>query len=472
MATQYTSILKLALPVQGELSGTWGNVINDNITSMVEEAVAGRAVIDSWTTNSHTLTTANGTASESRCAMLQFTDTGVALTGAATVICPSETKLYICKNSTGQQVTVKTAAGTGVALVDGVTKFVFCDGTNVEECVTSIETLKTDTINEATAAAGVTVDGVLLKDGGAVFADGATIEVDTINEATAAAGVTADGVLLKDGGITATAASSFSDSSGVALTVTGSGQELGLVSQASDTATVGPFFDIDRDSATPAVDDHIGSVGFTGRNSTAGTVRYSDVRGWIVDPTSTTESGGLRFLTYDAGTYATRAVVMGSDFGIGTTSPTAKLHVTNTGSGDSLLVEDSASPDSTPFVITSNGTVGLGTTAPSISNGVGPIIVSEASAAYGPQSSWRNTTSDATAGYFHFEKSRSGGLVSASDEVGTLSWRAHDGVDFRGVAGIGALMGATPAAGDTPGILYGEDAHRQRWSRWYRHLGP
>jgi hypothetical protein len=38
MATQYTSILKLALPVQGELSGTWGDVVNDNITSMVEEA--------------------------------------------------------------------------------------------------------------------------------------------------------------------------------------------------------------------------------------------------------------------------------------------------------------------------------------------------------------------------------------------------------------------------------------------------
>lgn len=57
----------------------------------------------------------------------------------------------------------------------------------------------TDTVTETTAAAGVTVDGVLLKDGGAVFADAATIEVDTINEATSAAGVTADGVLLKDG---------------------------------------------------------------------------------------------------------------------------------------------------------------------------------------------------------------------------------------------------------------------------------
>lgn len=60
-------------------------------------------------------------------------------------------------------------------------------------------TIATNTIAETSAGSGVTVDGVLLKDGGAVFADAATVEVDTINEATSAAGVTVDGVLLKDG---------------------------------------------------------------------------------------------------------------------------------------------------------------------------------------------------------------------------------------------------------------------------------
>lgn len=63
--------------------------------------------------------------------------------------------------------------------------------------------IATDTIAEFTAAAGVTADGVLLKDGGIVLADGATIEADIIAEATSAAGVTADGVLLKDAKVTA-----------------------------------------------------------------------------------------------------------------------------------------------------------------------------------------------------------------------------------------------------------------------------
>jgi hypothetical protein len=59
-------------------------------------------------------------------------------------------------------------------------------------------TIKTNTIAETTSANGVTIDGVLLKDGGAVFADAATIEIDTVNEATSAAGVTIDGLLVKD----------------------------------------------------------------------------------------------------------------------------------------------------------------------------------------------------------------------------------------------------------------------------------
>ena len=139
MATQYTPILKLALPVTGELNGTWGDVVNQNITSMVEQAIAGLATINSWTANSHTLTTADGTTSESRCAMLVADDDGAGNpSAAATIVCPNASKLYIVKNISGQTVTLKTAAGTGIAVPNNQTSFLFCDGTNVEACVTSI----------------------------------------------------------------------------------------------------------------------------------------------------------------------------------------------------------------------------------------------------------------------------------------------------------------------------------------------
>lgn len=60
---------------------------------------------------------------------------------------------------------------------------------------------KTDTINESTTDAGVTVEGVLIKDGAVTLADAAAFSADVISEKTAAAGVTVDSVLLKDGGI-------------------------------------------------------------------------------------------------------------------------------------------------------------------------------------------------------------------------------------------------------------------------------
>ena len=130
MTTAYTSILKLALPVQGELVGTWGDVVNNNITSMIEEAIAGKASISTWVVGVHTLTTANGTTSESRCAILECSGSpGI----TSYVICPAATKLYIVKNSVsgGYTVTLKTASGSGITVPNGSTMLLYCDGTNV-----------------------------------------------------------------------------------------------------------------------------------------------------------------------------------------------------------------------------------------------------------------------------------------------------------------------------------------------------
>jgi len=45
MATGNTTLLGLALPVDGELDGTWGDVVNDSITSLVDSAVAGTTTL-------------------------------------------------------------------------------------------------------------------------------------------------------------------------------------------------------------------------------------------------------------------------------------------------------------------------------------------------------------------------------------------------------------------------------------------
>jgi len=165
MATQFSTLLKLALPTQGELTGSWGDVVNNNITSMVEEAVAGLKTINTWSSNSATLSTANGTTAESRAAILNLTDSTSDLTGAATLICPTLTKVFIVKNSTGEVVTVKTASGSGMAIANGSTSIVFCDGTNVVEAITGI-TGNLAVGGNLTVAGNATVTGTTTFNGG------------------------------------------------------------------------------------------------------------------------------------------------------------------------------------------------------------------------------------------------------------------------------------------------------------------
>jgi hypothetical protein len=171
MPTQYTPILKLALPVEGELDGTWGDTVNDNITSMVEQAVAGAATINTWTANVRTLTVADGTTSESRCAALiaQTGAGGTALTAAGQIICPAATKLYVLKNDSAYAVTLKTASGTGIAVPSGTAAFLFCDGTNVQSSQTTL-TLPSGTAN-----------GVVYLDGSKVATAGSSLVFDGTN---------------------------------------------------------------------------------------------------------------------------------------------------------------------------------------------------------------------------------------------------------------------------------------------------
>lgn len=133
MATSlYSTSLRLALPTTGDLFGTWGTEINNSITNMVDQAVAGRAVVSMTSDANYTLTALNGTSDEARCAVLKITST-LSLTAQRNVVCPVVPKLYIVENATtgGQAIQIIGATGTGVVVPSGRTYRVRCDGTNV-----------------------------------------------------------------------------------------------------------------------------------------------------------------------------------------------------------------------------------------------------------------------------------------------------------------------------------------------------
>ena len=290
MATTYTTLLKLAKPTQGELDGSWGTVVNDNITSMIEEAIAGRSVINTWSGNSATLSTANGTTAESRSAMLSLTDTGTNLSGAATVICPALSKVYILKNGAGQTATLKTASGTGIAVPNGKTMLLYCDGTNVVEGIDHIAgamTTGSTIVSTGDITAGGTVGatgdtaagddaalGYTSAEGLILTGQGSTSDITVKNDADAAVLTVATGTTnvdivgdataatFKPDGDTAsndTAAIGYTSAEGLILTGQGSTNDVTIKNDA-DAEVMGVL----TGTTTAAFTGQVTGTGFTG----------------------------------------------------------------------------------------------------------------------------------------------------------------------------------------------------------------
>lgn len=137
MPSTYSPDLRIELIANGEKSGTWGTITNDNLGTVIEDAISGLASV-SVTTANQALTALNGTADQARCAAVALTTT---TTANFAVYVPPATKLYVVQNSSGYVATVycstvlgnTTAAGAGVAIPAGKSVLLRADGTNVVE---------------------------------------------------------------------------------------------------------------------------------------------------------------------------------------------------------------------------------------------------------------------------------------------------------------------------------------------------
>jgi hypothetical protein len=218
MTTGATTLLSLALPVEGELDGTWGDVVNYGITDYVDIAVAGTLTLngDGAVTLAKTAGDASGTnigATTAQYAIIKVTGT---LTTAKVVTAPSTSKTYIVDNAaTGGVVTFKASGQTGVSVAVGEKCTVYYNGTDYVK-VASSATDGVSTINfgstgltPSTATSGaVTVAGTLaIANGGTgttstTFANLTTNVTGTLpvgNGGTGAATLTANNVLLGNG---------------------------------------------------------------------------------------------------------------------------------------------------------------------------------------------------------------------------------------------------------------------------------
>jgi hypothetical protein len=113
MATASTTLLGLGLPVTGELSGTWGDVVNNSITNLLDTAIAGTTTLSSDA--DVTLTTTTLASNQARQAVILWTAGG---TATRTITVPAQSKSYVVINATSSTQSIKLV---GVGPTTGIT---------------------------------------------------------------------------------------------------------------------------------------------------------------------------------------------------------------------------------------------------------------------------------------------------------------------------------------------------------------
>lgn len=203
--TNFSPLLGLALPTTGDLSGTWGTVVNDAITGLLDSAIAGTTVLSADT--DVTLSTTNGAPNQARNAVIRWTATG---TVTRNITAPAQSKAYVIINATGgtQSIVIRGAGPTtGVTIPAGVRALVAWNGSDFVKIVSNPVVLTSDVsgilpiANGGTATAtpalvagsGVTITGTWPNQTIAATGSGGTITAVSVATANGFAGTSSGG---------------------------------------------------------------------------------------------------------------------------------------------------------------------------------------------------------------------------------------------------------------------------------------
>jgi hypothetical protein len=163
-------------------------------------------------------------------------------------------------------------------------------------------------------------------------------------------------------------------------------------------------------------------------------------------------SGTGRWNFYAAGTADN---YFGGPTTISTSSTSDALRITQTGTGNALVVEDNTNPDSSPFVVDADGSAILGFTTrfTTATTGSAKLQLITGSATIS------RFLNDANPQRLEFAKSRSttsgsaAVIVQSGDTLGDINFQGADGTSFVQAASIAAAVDGTPGTNDMPGRL-------------------
>jgi hypothetical protein len=161
MPSTFSDNLALELQADGENNNTWGQLLNA-VLELLDKAVTEQLSLDCSGSSDITLS-----AAQYQNFRHEYSGT---LTGNINVVVPATNRLYLLENATSGafSLTVKTPAGSGVAIPQGKKIFVYCDGTDV---IAAIDLLR-DVVDDTTPQLG----GFLDTNGNAIeFSEGAAV---------------------------------------------------------------------------------------------------------------------------------------------------------------------------------------------------------------------------------------------------------------------------------------------------------
>jgi len=356
MTTAYTSLLGLALPVTGELSGTWGDTVNNSITSLLDSAIAGTQTLTADTT----LTTTTGAANTSRQAILLCSPASANIT----ITAPAQSKIYTVINTSA----VYTVTIRGVGPTTGVTLGVS------EKAVVAwngSDFIKISNTAGAGTFTNLTVTGV------ADFADGTEALPSITNTGDTNTGIwfpAADTIAFSEGGAEAMRINS---SGNVLVGTTSNASTQGATIQAitamaarrNIAAAGGPAFRMEKSRATTdgtytivADTDTLGDYQFFGADGVQYVIGASVKAVVNGTPGVNDMPTALTFSTTADGAAAVTErmrIDSSGNVGIGTSSPVTKFEVAGT---SSLSWTVTASVSGTTMTVTAvtSGTIANG----------------------------------------------------------------------------------------------------------------
>lgn len=159
MTTAFSSLIGLALPVEGELDGTWGDVVNNATTSYLDIAIAGTQTLS--TNADATLVQTFGTdlatnigSTTAQYAVIRWTASNGATTRNINV--PNSSKTYVVINDGTGSIVLRGVTGptTGITIVSGEKCIAAWNGSDFVKISTS--TALTGTVPVANGGTGLT----------------------------------------------------------------------------------------------------------------------------------------------------------------------------------------------------------------------------------------------------------------------------------------------------------------------------